>query len=67
MSVLELIEATLRGQPPVFVERCDLPGILAAIELYGISDVDGLRIVLNDAERRENSNITKKNSEGGGW
>ena len=48
----ELIEATLRGQPPVFVERCDLPGILAAIELYGISDVDGLRIVLNDAEQK---------------
>ena len=39
MSVRELIEATLRGKPPVFTERCNLPGILAAIELYGIPDV----------------------------
>ena len=52
MSLREIIEATIRGRPQQFVERCDVPAILSAIDNYGISDIDGLLTVLNDAEQK---------------
>ena len=52
MSLRELVEATIRGQPQQFEERCDVPAILSAIDSYGISDIDGLLAVLNDNEQK---------------
>ena len=52
MSLRELVEATIRGQPQSFVDRCDVHAILSAIDGYGISDIDGLLAVLNDNEQK---------------
>ena len=52
MSLQEFIEATIRERPQDFVVRCDVTAILSAIDSYGISDIDGLLVVLNDAEQK---------------
>jgi hypothetical protein len=39
MSVRESVEATLEGQDERLVARCDVPGILAAFDYFGIFDV----------------------------
>ena len=47
MSLREAVEATLVGRNPRLVERCNVQGIVDAIERYGIYDVDELSLALS--------------------
>jgi hypothetical protein len=42
MSLRDAVEATLVGRDERLVARCDVEGILSALDLYGIFDVDDL-------------------------
>ena len=43
----ELIEATLRGQGSRLMARCDMSGILAALDAFGIFDLGALASTLD--------------------
>jgi hypothetical protein len=47
MSLRDAVEATLVGRNPRLVERCNVQGIVDAIEQYGIYDVDELSLALD--------------------
>ena len=40
----DAVEATLEGRDPRLVARCDVDGILTALDLYGIYDVEDLEV-----------------------
>ena len=42
MSIRAAVEATLEGRDKRLVDRCDVDGIVTAIELYGCYDCDEL-------------------------
>ena len=49
MSIRAAVEATLEGRDKRLVDRCDVDGIVTAIELYGCCDCDELFEVLESS------------------